>query len=142
MSIYTICKFCGELSATVDGATCFICGHKREAINMDLEPFHKKTMTEIDQIRFSIQPKETYNQMAWIHREHMDMTRLMSGSNCPKGFDRRYKEGIILPECPYCHGYYTQKIGTGSRMLSAGLFGLGSKKIGKQWHCCLCNSDF
>ena len=44
--------------------------------------------------------------------------------------------------CPYCHSRNTSKIGTVSRMFSAGLFGLGSKKIGKQWHCNSCGSDF
>ena len=45
-------------------------------------------------------------------------------------------------ECPYCHSRNTSKIGTVSRMFSAGFFGLGSKKIGKQWHCNSCGSDF
>ena len=44
--------------------------------------------------------------------------------------------------CPYCQSTNTSKISTTSRMLSAGLFGLGSKKIGKQWHCGKCGSDF
>ena len=45
-------------------------------------------------------------------------------------------------ECPYCKSTNTQKITSGSRILSTGLFGLGSKKIGKQWHCNKCKSDF
>ncbi len=45
-------------------------------------------------------------------------------------------------ECPYCHSTNTKKIGTTSRMVSAGMFGLASKKIGKQWHCNNCKSDF
>ena len=45
-------------------------------------------------------------------------------------------------ECPYCHSTATRKISGTSRVVSAGLFGLGSKKIGKQWHCCSCKSDF
>lgn len=44
--------------------------------------------------------------------------------------------------CPYCHSRNTSKIGTVSRMFSASLFGLGSKKLGKQWHCNSCGSDF
>ncbi|RHI25837.1 hypothetical protein DW172_03930 [Agathobacter rectalis] len=45
-------------------------------------------------------------------------------------------------ECPYCHSTNTSKIGTVSRMTSTAMFGLASKKIGKQWHCNSCNSDF
>lgn len=45
-------------------------------------------------------------------------------------------------ECPYCHSNDTKKISTTSRVISTSLFGLGSKKLGKQWHCNSCNSDF
>lgn len=44
--------------------------------------------------------------------------------------------------CPYCKSTNTKKISSVSRMFSGGLFGLGSKKIGKQWHCNSCGSDF
>lgn len=44
--------------------------------------------------------------------------------------------------CPYCHSTNTSKIGTLSRVVSTGLFGFASKKIGKQWHCNKCGSDF
>lgn len=47
-----------------------------------------------------------------------------------------------LVQCPYCKSYCTRKISGLSRAFSAGLFGLGSKKIGKQWHCTNCGSDF
>lgn len=45
-------------------------------------------------------------------------------------------------ECPYCHSTYVSKIGTLSRVASIGILGLASKKIGKQWHCNSCKSDF
>ena len=45
-------------------------------------------------------------------------------------------------ECPYCHSTNTKKISGGHRLLSAGLFGLASSSIGKQWHCNNCKSDF
>ena len=45
-------------------------------------------------------------------------------------------------ECPYCKSRDTKKISATGRMFSASLFGLGSDKIGKQWHCNNCNSDF
>lgn len=44
--------------------------------------------------------------------------------------------------CPYCKSTNTKKIGVISRSVSIGLFGLGSKKINKQWHCNHCGSDF
>lgn len=44
--------------------------------------------------------------------------------------------------CPYCHSTNTKKISQMSRVTSIGFWGVFSKKIGKQWHCNECNSDF
>lgn len=44
--------------------------------------------------------------------------------------------------CPYCNSTNVTKIGTVNRAVSVGMFGLASKKIGKQWHCNNCGSDF
>lgn len=44
--------------------------------------------------------------------------------------------------CPYCKSTNTKKLSSLSRAFSAGFFGLGSSKIGKQWHCNRCGSDF
>ena len=44
--------------------------------------------------------------------------------------------------CPYCQSTNVNKISTAGRVVSVGLFGLGSSKIGKQWHCNQCKSDF
>ena len=48
----------------------------------------------------------------------------------------------VVVTCPYCKSTDTKKISGASRWLSTGLFGLGSGKAGKQWHCRKCNSDF
>ncbi len=45
-------------------------------------------------------------------------------------------------KCPYCKSTSVKKISTTSRVVSTGLFGLASKKIGKQRHCNGCGSDF
>ena len=44
--------------------------------------------------------------------------------------------------CPYCKSTNTKKISGTSRFMSTGIFGLASGKIGKQWHCNSCKSDF
>jgi hypothetical protein len=44
--------------------------------------------------------------------------------------------------CPYCNSTNVTKISTVDRVVSTGLFGLASKKIGKQWHCNECKSNF
>ena len=50
--------------------------------------------------------------------------------------------GRFSVECPYCHATNVRKVSLAGRAVSAGIFGLGSKKIGKQWHCNRCGSDF
>lgn len=59
-----------------------------------------------------------------------------------------YRRGINAPkqaptvECPYCHSTNTKKISGTTRFISTGLFGLASNKIGKNFHCNNCKSDF
>ena len=45
-------------------------------------------------------------------------------------------------ECPYCHSTNTEKISTVSRAVSVSLVGAASSKLGKQWHCNNCGSNF
>lgn len=48
-----------------------------------------------------------------------------------------------LPNCPHCNNNYSvRKVSTFSRVMSTGFFGLGSSKIGKQWHCSQCGTYF
>lgn len=44
--------------------------------------------------------------------------------------------------CPYCHSTNVKKVGTSGRVLSILTLGLASGKVGKQWHCRSCGSDF
>ena len=45
-------------------------------------------------------------------------------------------------KCPFCGSTNVKKISMTGKALSIGTFGLFSKKIGKQWHCNNCKSDF
>lgn len=44
--------------------------------------------------------------------------------------------------CPYCQSTDTKKISGTSRFMSTGIFGLASGKLGKQWKCNKCKSNF
>lgn len=46
------------------------------------------------------------------------------------------------PKCTYCGSANIRKIGVLDRVISTELWGLGSKKIGKQFHCNNCGADF
>lgn len=45
-------------------------------------------------------------------------------------------------QCPYCKSTNVSRISTASKVFSVGLLGLASNKVGKQWHCNSCNSNF
>lgn len=44
--------------------------------------------------------------------------------------------------CPYCKSTNTEKISTVSRAVSVSIVGAASGKLGKQWHCKNCGSNF
>lgn len=44
--------------------------------------------------------------------------------------------------CPYCNSTNTEKISTLNRAVSISIVGAASSKLGKQWHCKNCNSNF
>ena len=52
------------------------------------------------------------------------------------------EEGSRTPKCTYCGSTNIRKIGLLNRAISIELWGLGSKKIGKQFHCNHCGADF
>lgn len=45
-------------------------------------------------------------------------------------------------QCPYCKSWQTERISTASRVVSVAAVGLASNKVGKQWHCLKCGSNF
>lgn len=49
---------------------------------------------------------------------------------------------VNIPKCPTCGSTNITKIGTFNRMLSTGLFGLASGKIGKTMKCNNCGYTF
>lgn len=46
------------------------------------------------------------------------------------------------PHCPYCNSTNITKVSGTSRFASTLMFGIASKKIGKQWKCNNCKSYF
>ena len=45
-------------------------------------------------------------------------------------------------KCPYCQSTNTKKLDVVDRGVSFSFFGFASSKVGKQWHCNSCKSDF
>ena len=78
--------------------------------------------------------------------KHIEGTKIDNRSNMPINDTpenrQKYIKSIIKVECPYCKSGNVKKLGVIARNISVGIFGLGSSKIGKQWHCNNCSSDF
>lgn len=138
-----VCPKCGRISGR-QIKKCMICETPPVKYEPELNWIEvcQWTSEDRDELRLKFQPREKYDNAAWTHRVKMFNGWEANGHCWANGFDYRYRVGVNHVECPYCHQYWTTKIGTGARLLSVGLFGLGSKKVGKQWHCHFCNSDF
>lgn len=67
---------------------------------------------------------------------------LQDSINQHAAFARMEEERHPHVECPYCHSKNTEKISTVSRAVSISIAGAASSKLGKQWHCNNCNSNF
>lgn len=144
------CKKCGRIVLFLldkDEKLCDYCNNivfpipkqflsSEYSINEDLkENFvndYIKTSPEFDQYLFNSREK---NAMKHINDFEKQNAALAHGKEILEEKNRS-------PKCTYCGSSNIKKIGLLSRAVSAELWGLGSKKIGKQWHCNNCGSDF
>lgn len=113
----------------LDGLDFLISNEQKKILREELV----KTSSEFDQYLFDHRDEILAKQSAEFN------AKMEHGKAIIGGYDKDNKFGV---ECPYCHTTNIKKISTTNRMVSIGLFGLGSKKIGKQWHCNHCGSDF
>lgn len=140
--IAAVCPKCGNAIAVLNGPSyaqdfidnliskpCQECGNQMEqhlAINppsvAEIELFYEYYNNLVG----GTINKELY--MKWQNERTKQVAEIMSRPT--------------TPTCPYCNSVSTRKISTLSRAFSTGLFGLGSSKVGKQWHCNKCGSDF
>lgn len=145
------CNKCGSITdwAKPEEQSCYCCG------NTPLKPIPReyiddfrwrdrdgkqafieeviKTSPNLDQYLFEHKDEIIQNKNA-----EMD-AKIAHGKEVLEGRDKGNNFGV---ECPYCHATNVKKVSMAGRMFSTGLFGLASNKIGKQWHCNKCGSDF
>lgn len=84
---------------------------------------------------------DLYNKKDSINEQQYQkfIEGIAHGKAILNGTDKGNPYGV---KCPYCNATNVKKLGILSRSASIGFFGLGSGKIGKQWHCTHCGSDF
>lgn len=115
---------------------------KEEFLDEFVRPF-----PEFDENLHNQLPQFFADRNKWIEKQEIIDNSLANGYDMRTSLKhvKDAEEGIPPKpevECPYCHSHNTTKISGMSRWLSVGLFGIGSKKVGKQWHCKSCGSDF
>lgn len=128
-----ICRTCGFFRGNGGSLkNCPVCGNVLEEVDLPIDDFINMTEWERDEYRLNqlgVNPSEEMTNLRI--RYHEELRRKMAAiPDRPR------------VQCPYCKSFHTKKISATSRMFSTNLFGLASNKIGKQWHCNSCKSDF
>ena len=122
--IYLKCKYCNTIMIQTDETgEEFISNF----ITYKDEDYHKTLALKYGNGEFS---EEKYQQKLNIIRKE--------NNPAPQPF----AQSTPQVTCPYCHSTNTKKITAGSRVKSTLMFGIFSKKNGKEWHCESCDSDF
>lgn len=148
MTKFVVCRHCGWIPDIIyQGHTpCNWCGHPYDEYqsNIPVQEYIKMSCEEIKKTKNEIcenivKRSSEFSQIALdkrlveqeiFNKEDIKQARSGNYNSTPK------------VSCPYCNSSNTSKISTGSRIASVGMLGLFSKKLGKQWHCNNCNSDF
>lgn len=127
--IYIKCKFCGV-----------------NIIQTDLEwTAYSKIYCENDYSKLEEEFANKYgnnqfSQEAYKHR--LAMVKQENDNHNKQNTQANQVSQKLQIKCPYCNSANTTKITLTKRSVSTYLFGLSSSKVGKQWHCNNCKSDF
>lgn len=113
---------------------------------------HPIIMTSMPDDDFTILAKisdstDFYDAMIKLHDDdiieyELKMSQFRSQVEAQEAEAERKKAEDSKPRCPYCNSTNLTKVSGTSRFASTLMFGIGSKKIGKQWKCNNCKSYF
>lgn len=141
-----ICIHCGyPLQQTTGSNICKING-----VEYDLSEIYKRIIKHkqsggINDIYNNSVYKAIFNDMfklTHLKRSAYLCDMIYNDEKVPEIFSGETIEPPSKLRCPYCKSTNVKKIGTGGRLLSTATFGIAGSKMGKQWHCNNCKSDF
>lgn len=141
-----LCKNCGKtIFYTKEEAETAECSCKdTDYICLDINPVEYQNMSPLSQeelIRRKLRVNLT--QFEELKAEWSKLRKLVDREYYAQRLAQRNEQRQnSMIKCPYCQSSNIAKISTAGRVVSVGLFGLASGKIGKQWHCKKCGSDF
>lgn len=103
-----------------------------------------KLSDEMEQKLFEelVIPSDEFDQQLFDQRDNKVQQMLNKRNRIQSQIEARKAGNASSITCPYCKSTNVSKISTLGRSISVGLFGLASGKVGKQWHCNGCKSDF
>lgn len=89
-----------------------------------------------------VKPSPEFDQYLFDHREEiLSQKNAKYNQAMARAKEIQAGKGSSVT-CPYCKSPNVSKISTLGRGMSIGFFGLASSKIGKQWKCNNCKSNF
>lgn len=135
-----VCPKCGEVrqtgKGTMDRVNYYLSQPCPECGNIKCMHYTIINPPSVDEIELFY---EYYNNLVG---NTIDRELYMKWQNKLRQHNTKNISSPVISICPYCDSINTRKISTLTRAFSTGLFGLGSSKVGKQWHCNKCGSDF
>ena len=142
--IVVFCENCGWMIVTADSEKehiCKCCGSKMLVTDLDSIAFYHMTKEQKDEYRKALLGDKQISQEMTLKRLEFEAKRHAEIQQEFAGYAKE-SNSIKSAKCPYCSSANTKKIGVGDRLLSTLTFGIASGKMGKQWHCKNCGSDF
>ena len=157
-----VCPTCGRLAKSLHMINCDFCSTIMVLTDIDYEKYDKEDSKIIyeqlcnkpykeltseednecyfkEQKRIALEYGTGFNQE--LYEERVAHSLAESYGRLPSN-SKLLTQPSNQPHCPTCGSTNIKKIGTGERAASILGFGLFSKKVGKQWHCNNCGSNF
>lgn len=142
------CSKCGRIEHTLSFKPPFLC----LCCNNELKPIPTEFLIadsifindEIKQqfINDYIKASPDFDQYLYDHKEEICEEKSRPFNEALARGKAILAEQSHVPKCTYCGSTNIKKIGFIDRGISGALWGLGSKKISKQFHCNNCGADF
>ena len=152
MTTKKICKSCGAISFNKEDicpvcnipliAVPFFTGRKIDNLGGEDRDKYIEEITGQKLNPIMVQKRKDYLKKIYKEQKEILQKRIRKSEESRiNEYQQKYLAEHNI-HCPYCNSTNVTKIGTVNRAVSVGMFGLASKKLGKQWHCNICGSDF
>ena len=138
------CKKCGRV--VLDSKKCSCCDSQTypvpEKYWLDGLDFLISNESKALLIKELVKTSPEFDQYLFDHRDEI-LTKQSAEFDAKMAHGKAIlEEQSRVPKCPTCGSTNVSKIGTINRMISTGLFGLASSKIGKTHKCNNCGTTW